>query len=682
MSALKNIFSDWQEGDEYDIGDQERWTLLNVGRGDFVELSLGWTDWSPPSEATVGFLILGHLVTGDGGVALKAHFVGATDQALSKRLSSQFNRREGFVHLCVSRPCTEAEESFIHATRVKVFSREGFNPSYYTASYKRQVAKWLGESEEVSTVGEGLREDGGEPLSDRSILPDFSWIPTSGREGGEHSREEERGRGVTRASPKRRGALRTGPAAQGRARVRGKGIAGEAGAGDRSGHPRSPVVQEGLKVGATSDGGVAVEEDLELGTEKEREEMSTAELRRKLEGVRLKLGGAPRPSISELRKLPEEEDGEDHWQEDALRSGSAEDVKGLTSGSSLKRKKAVEDSRGSTTRNVSEQLVRQAQQLAAGKARKSEDERSRSESRGGERAELLALLNQAAKKTSKGDGEDRDPPRRSGDSGHSKKKKKKKRNKKDKKKRRRRRLVNGVIISSSGSSYSSEETSRSVRSLSEGDFEAPLRKRSKAAPGSVLKLLVQRAQDALDQGALVETTGSSSTAITDGVKLTTYYQLHIKPHYGQFKGPMRDIALMARALDTIRAGAIGRACDMLAGHFLAAHQALMDQSWVQARYLEVIEPEEQNATSAAILLEARKHAKTSLKAETFEAWLPGKGWQRSWQGGGKGGWHAEKGKGKQKKGGKSKEKGGWQDKEGKGKNKWKETHDKGDKDKE
>ena len=296
--------------------------------------------------------------------------------------------------------------------------------------------------------------------------------PTSGREGGEHSREEERGRGVTRASPKRRGALRTGPAAQGRARVRGKGIAGEAGAGDRSGHPRAPVVQEGLKVGGTSDGGVAVEEDLELGREKEREEMSTAELRRKLEGVRLKLGGAPRPSISELRKLPEEEDGEDQWQEDALRSGSAEDVKGLTSGSSLKRKKAVEDSRGSTTKNVSEQLVRQAQQLAAGKARKSEDERSRSESRGGERAELLALLNQAAKKTSKGDREDRDPPRRSGDSGHSKKKKKKKRNKKDKKKRRRRRLVNGVIISSSGSSYSSEETSRSERSLSEGGFRS------------------------------------------------------------------------------------------------------------------------------------------------------------------------------------------------------------------
>ena len=77
MSALKGIFEDWREGEEYDIEDQEKWTLLNIGRGNFVELSLGWTDWSPPSDATVGFLIMGHTVTGDGGMALRAHYVGS-----------------------------------------------------------------------------------------------------------------------------------------------------------------------------------------------------------------------------------------------------------------------------------------------------------------------------------------------------------------------------------------------------------------------------------------------------------------------------------------------------------------------------------------------------------------------------------------------------------------------------
>lgn len=105
----------------------------------------------------------------------------------------------------------------------------------------------------------------------------------------------------------------------------------------------------------------------------------------------------------------------------------------------------------------------------------------------------------------------------------------------------------------------------------------------------------------------------------------------------------------------------------------------MDASWSQARYLEVHEGEDQHATSAAMLLEARKHAKTSLKVETPDAWLPNRGWQRGWFGGQKGSWQAEKGKGKGKKGSKGKEKGGWSDREGKGKNKWKDSHDKGDK---
>ena len=685
MSALRTIFDHWEEGEEFVIEDQERWTLLNIVLGDFVELSLSSTDWSPSSDATVGFLVMGHSVTADGGMALRCHYVGSTDTSLSKRLSGQFNRREGFVHLCISRPCTEAEESYLHTTRIKVFSRNGFNPSYFTAAHRRQVAKWLGESEESEPRGEEEPVESGEPRAARVSIPEFSWVTEDGGQLDKARAEEPEGRRASKASPKGRGtrpgALRATPAARGRARDKGKGIAGSGGAGETRLSPGSPVGRGDSRMSEAHEGGQELGGDLGLGSERDREEMSTTELRKKLEAVRLKLGGAPRPPISELRRLPDEDDIGDRSQERPTGSDYVEDMKGLMTGTNLKRKKALEDTRGTTTKDVSEQLVRQAQHVAAGKKRKMEEEKSSGESRDGERAELLALLNQVARRSSRGSRGDRDPPKRSGDSGHSKKKKKKKRGK-DKKKSRKKRLVNGVIMSTSGSSSSSEDSSRSVGSMSEEQFEAPLRKRSKAAPGSVLKLLVQKAQDALDQGALVEVAQGSTSAITDGVKLTTYYQLHIKPHYAQQKGPMRDIALMARVLDTIRAGSIGRACDMLAGHFLAAHQALMDQSWVQAKYLEVIEPEEQNATSAAILLEARKHAKTTLKAESFDAWLPGKGWQRPWQGSGKGGWPSDKGKGKQKKGGRGKDKGGWQEREGKGKNKWKETHDKGDKEKE
>ena len=195
----------------------------------------------------------------------------------------------------------------------------------------------------------------------------------------------------------------------------------------------------------------------------------------------------------------------------------------------------------------------------------------------------------------------------------------------------------------------------------------------------MLKLLVQKAQAALDQGSLVEVDQQGGRLITDGVKICTYFNLHVRPHFAHQRGAIRDLWLMAQTIDLLRAGDIAKLGDMLAGHFLAGHQALVDQSWSQAKYLEVAIPEDQTATSAAILLEARRHAKASLKVETPDAWLPHRGWQRSWSGGGKGFWPNEKGKGKSKKGGKGKEKGHWQEREGKGKTKWKESHDKGDK---
>ena len=76
--------------------------------------------------------------------------------------------------------------------------------------------------------------------------------------------------------------------------------------------------------------------------------------------------------------------------------------------------------------------------------------------------------------------------------------------KKKKKESKKRKLVNGVIVSSDGSDSISDKSSESLKTALEDEFEAPLRKRSKANPGSVLRILVQRAQEALNQGALVE----------------------------------------------------------------------------------------------------------------------------------------------------------------------------------
>ena len=679
MSALRTIFEAWQEGTEYSLEEKEDWALLNLNRGDCVEIPMSFTNWEPPSQARAGFVVMDRMVTSEGGMALRAHGIGCSDPQLNKRISSFFNRKEGFLHLCISSPCTEAEENFLHVTRLKAFSREGFNPPYFLGSHRRQVAKWL-DGEEIpgeereEIVGEG----GAGPSRDRSVLPDLSWLGSNmedkkvvAEKGG---REKARSRPAPKSRETRPGALRPSHAAS-RARAKGKGVAegltwlggDEIPGGTSRKDLTGPEEEDGEPAG------------VDIGTSREREQMSTAELRKKLDAVRDRLGGAVRPTVRDLRRLEEEEGAEDQSPDRELSSGYAEESRGLTSGTSLRKRKQLEDSRGSSSKDVSSQLVRQAQHSAAGRLRKSGDEKEK-EKEGAppqrtEREELLALLNQVGKRVQKKKDGDKDPPKKDKERSRSEKKKKKK----EKKKGKKRRLVNGVLVSSSGSDSSDEESSGDSGSDSESQFEAPLRKRSKASPGAVLRLLVQKAQAALDQGALVEVSRGGGSAITEGVKLTTYFQLHVKPQFSHMKGPMRDLSLMAASLDAFRAGSIGRGCDLLAGHFLAAHQALMDASWSQAKYLEVHEGEEQHATSAAILLEARKHAKTSLKAETPEAWMPSRGWQRSWYPASKGPWQQDKGKGRGKKGGKGKDKGSWSDREGKGKNKWKETHDKGDK---
>ncbi|CAK9003475.1 RING-type domain-containing protein, partial [Durusdinium trenchii] len=144
---------------------------------------------------------------------------------------------------------------------VNVYTREGFNPSYFTASHRRQVVKWLGEVPAGSKLEESEKEvedpgldtgRGGQPLSKEGVVE---------------------GRKVVLKTPKRASrasALRSAPAAA--LRARGKGVSG----GDKpsEGGPLGDRVNAGPADRAFSD----FPQDLELGTEGERDQMSTEEL--------------------------------------------------------------------------------------------------------------------------------------------------------------------------------------------------------------------------------------------------------------------------------------------------------------------------------------------------------------------------------------------------------------------
>ena len=240
---------------------------------------------------------------------------------------------------------------------------------------------------------------------------------------------------------------------------------------------------------------------------------------------------------------------------------------------------------------------------------------------------------------------------------------------KEKKKKRRRRVTHpdGTIesfsMSSSDSSMSGEEE---AASNSESDLETPVKKRSRDRPGSVLALLTDHVRETLEQGATTGVESSGSTLVS-GVKVMTYFQLHVKGSFPNQQRELRELHSLAGIIDTLRQGDLARAGDALAARFMAIHQFLQDQNWRTAQHMELFPMTEVSAASTAMVLATRRHAKLVSKAQGYGSayfWGgqgKGKGNRTSWYPPAE--WKTEgaKGdKGKTKKGkGKGKNKGQW-----------------------
>ena len=247
--------------------------------------------------------------------------------------------------------------------------------------------------------------------------------------------------------------------------------------------------------------------------------------------------------------------------------------------------------------------------------------------------------------------------KKSSSPGGKKKKKKAKKSAKKGKKRKRVRLQNGQIVSCSDSSSSSSRSS--TESDSEESLEAPLRKKSKQHPGSVLNLLMTHIQEQLDQTAQLALPAGQRGLWTT-IKVATYLSLHIRPHFQQQHREMRELHLLATALDTLRTGALAKLGDILSARFLSIHQSLLDGNWSSARFLEVEPMNEGAALSNAVLLQARRHTRMVQKTLANDGqWGPGRGRGKggknynwgNWGGESEQGNRGTKGKEKSKKGG-------------------------------
>ena len=258
-----------------------------------------------------------------------------------------------------------------------------------------------------------------------------------------------------------------------------------------------------------------------------------------------------------------------------------------------------------TTKSLSGQLILRA--VNTTKARKQQAEKKRKKKSGG-RDQLAKLLSRILTKESGG-----------------------KKDKKKKKKKKRKRLKDGVIVSSTGSSSASSPT-EDEEEESDSDLEAPMRKRSRDKPGSVLALLTEHVREQMDQSSLADVP-SGSQVLTGGVKIASYLAIHIKGQFPQCQRELREMFSLAATMDLLRKGDVARVGDSLAARFMALHQSMLDQNWYTAKHMELHSMDDANAATSSLVLASRKHSRLVEKVQGRDG-----GWYRKGKGKGRGDW--------------------------------------------
>ena len=231
---------------------------------------------------------------------------------------------------------------------------------------------------------------------------------------------------------------------------------------------------------------------------------------------------------------------------------------------------------------------------------------------------------------------------------------KKKKKKGKKKKKKARDGGDGSPSSSGGSGDESEDGSEESSDYSSGEesseekkarrLQAPLKRRSQRKKGSVINLLLEQIAEQLQ-----DLSTPQDELLTSGPRVGTYWQVTLRQRHPAGHPALRELFLLATAIDKIRSGHLLESLDALAGRFIAVEAAIQD-GWNVARHLEVAVPSDQSIAPTELQLAARRHSHLVAKAHGVEgkgAWRNsgGRGWQSGGGGkdGGKSWWRARDG---------------------------------------
>ena len=588
---------------EYSLSDVERWSALNLKNGDYIEVTLDPDSIGNEETVIAGFILMDVMLVEELTISAEAKSLGCADPEITKRLSTMFNRKQGFIHFCSNLFCLHDQRAGLHVTALKVHGPTLFQAPYITATTARQAEKWQGEVE-AKRFGKhpGQNEEGastkGAPARASVLRP-----PREGVEKGDALRRAGKG---PDAPPKK---VRKDPKAAGidRAALRGRlescrqRMRGDSDGGALRSTLEVGEVMETLEISSTSDGysPSVLDESLTVGNNLPLVPSTTEEKRmKKRRDPKKPNDGAPyKPIPVPVKK---EKKHKKHPKDRPREEGSLQvATRGAFSSSSSKLQHQL------LARAVAATEEKRDKHVSKEKKRKKEDVGK----------QLVKILTKTVKEPKK------------------------------RKKRKRKEEGDPYGDPEDSSSYQTESyeegSEDSKAGVSEEEkLEAPLRRKSKKKPGSVLQLLVDHAKSQLDQTSKVAVGAEGSSNLTQGVKIASYFSICLKQQIGASLPQLRELHFLSNAVDLLRQGSLDLLGDTIAARFMAIHQAALDGSWTAARHLELVPYEESSAAGPGVLLRARRFAKLQQKLWNTETW--------SGKGGGKG-------RGKQNKGG------AWQD---------------------
>lgn len=589
-------------GQEVSVEEQELWQGIQPSRGQVIEVFMDPTGITSEEDSWAGFFIQDVKVHTDATVTLQVDFVGCSDVSALPQLEQQFHGG-GRLHLCPLSACTGAPDEvvgMIHVVKLRLWSVGMYAGCTYLSE---------DQNKNLTALVEKFNRPEGPPggkAPRRRAAPKPATAKAPARGPGRKKKEEpppgdQDGNGGVgrRLTPEMRAHLQD----------RLKKVKQAATAGDAPGKAGVESVSDGDSDPPSSDAPL----DSRLVPDRGLE--------------------TPGGELAPLGRLADAGPPGDTGKDKAAKRKKDKKKNKVTFADAVPGLRALEATRGGTTTSLKNQLVARALQVAQTKKQKSKKDKEKLSAK---------TLGNALKKILTGESDGK---------------------KSKKKKRKRVTHPDGTIESCSMSSSDSSDTmDEDEKSHSESDLETPVKKRSRDRPGSVLALLTDHVKETLQQGATtgVEETGST---LVSGVKVMTYFMLHIKGSFPTQQRELRELHSLAGIIDTLRQGDLARTGDALAARFMAIHQFLQDQNWRTAQHMELF-PMTEVSASTSMVLATRRHAKLVSKAQGFgnsaawggqgkgkgnrSGWYPPQDWKAEGNKGDKGKPRKGKGKGRGK----------------------------------